>query len=443
MELYDENIEEKKSKAPMIIGISIAVLVVITILIVLGILYLKQSVTIIQIDGQRNTEIEKIFYIESTEEGNQLYLPIIKIAQFLGYEGFNGDYLNKSEDKTKCHVTSENETAMFTKDSDTLVKISKNSEIEYITLDKPVFEKDGELYTTIEGIQKAFNITFDTDESFKNINIFSMDYLLQYYAPKLGIENYSTEFSDKKAIFEDMIIIEENRKYGVVKLQVVNGVLKTNAVLEPKYEDIRYLPATTDFIVKSNGKYGIVNKNAETKVRYVYDDIKTMDNKNGLYLVKQNNSYGVVDINGNVLIAPEYKQIGIDIKQYNQNGVDNSYVLMNEVIPIKDHQGLWALFNINGEKITEFKYTGLGCTQLITSNSYPALVIPSNKVVVMKKDKYYTLVTSNGEQLVPDNTLNTVYIKTDTTTEQNQFFMTYNNNEKVINIEQWLKANGR
>ena len=58
MELYDENVEEKKSKTPMIIGISIAVLVVITILIVFGIFYLKQSITIIQIDGQRNTEIE-------------------------------------------------------------------------------------------------------------------------------------------------------------------------------------------------------------------------------------------------------------------------------------------------------------------------------------------------------------------------------------------------
>ena len=86
MELYDENINETKSKTPTIVGICIAVLVVITILIVFGILYLKQSVTVIQIDGQRNTEIEKIFYIESTEEGKQLYLPIIKIAKFLGYE---------------------------------------------------------------------------------------------------------------------------------------------------------------------------------------------------------------------------------------------------------------------------------------------------------------------------------------------------------------------
>ena len=41
MELYDENLEEKKSKVPMIIGISIGVLVFLTILIVVGIIYLK------------------------------------------------------------------------------------------------------------------------------------------------------------------------------------------------------------------------------------------------------------------------------------------------------------------------------------------------------------------------------------------------------------------
>ena len=79
MELYDENVEETKSKVPMIIGICIAVLVVITILIVFGILYLKQSVTIMKIDGVRNNELEKIFYFESTEQGTQLYVPILKI----------------------------------------------------------------------------------------------------------------------------------------------------------------------------------------------------------------------------------------------------------------------------------------------------------------------------------------------------------------------------
>lgn len=437
MELYDEEVNEKKSKTPMIIGICIAVLVVVTILIAVGIIYLKNSITIIQIDGVRNNELEKILYIESTEQGSQLYIPILKMAQILGYEGFNGDYLNKSEDKTKCHVISENEIAMFTKDSDTLIKIAKDSEIEYVTLDKAVFEKDGELYTTIDGIQKAFNIMFAHDENFKNIDLFSMDYLIQYYATKFKLEKYSTKFADKKAIFENMIIIQDDKKYGVINVETGKNVL------EAKYEEIEYLPVTTDFIVKSNGKYGIVTKDATVKVRTIYDEIKTMDNRNGLYLVKQNNSYGVINIKGDVVIVPEYKQIGINIGRYTQNGVDNSFVLLNEIIPIKNHEDLWGFFNINGGQIVEFKYTGVGCSITSTSNSYPVLVIPSYEIIVVQKDKFYNLVTSDGEQLIPDNALNSVYLKSNAETGENQFFMTYNDNQKVINVEEWLESTGR
>ena len=434
MELYDENINEKKSKTPMIIGICISILIILTILIVLGIIYLRNSITTIKIDGISNNEIEEILYVESTEQGLQLYIPILKIAPILGYEGFNGDYLNKSEDKTKCHIISQNETAMFTKDSDKLIKISQDSEIEYVTLDKAVFEKDGELYTTIKGIENAFNITFSADEKFKNINIFSMDYLVNYWATYLKIEQYSEEFADKKAIFENMLIIKNDNKYGVIDIE--NG----KAILEAKYEQIRYLPVTTDFVVKSNGKYGIVTKDATIKVKTLYDKIQTMDNKNGLYLVQQNNSFGVLNMNGDIIIEPEYKQIGLDIDKYTQNGVENSFVLLDEIIPIKNSEGLWGFFNIKGEKIIDFKYNGVGCSILPVSNSYPALVVPSHKIIIVEKDKFYTLVTSNGEQLIPDNTLNAVYIKSNSATEQNQFFMTYNNNEKVINVEEWLES---
>ena len=304
--------------------------------------------------------------------------------------------MNKSEDKTKCHVISENETAMFTKDSETLIKIAKGSEIEYVTLDKAVFEKDGELYTTIDGIQKAFNIMFSHDESFKNINIFSMDYLIQYYAQRLKIEKYSIKFVDKKAIFESMIIIENDKKYGVINVET------GKTVLEAKYQEIEYLPVTTDFIVKSNGKYGIVKKDATVKVRTIYDEIKTMDNKNGLYLVKQNNSYGVINMDGDIVIAPEYKQIGTNIDRYSQNGVDNSFVLLNKIIPIKNHEDL-----------------------------------------VVQQNKFYNLITSKGEQLAPDNTLNSVYLKSNAETGANEFYMTFNNEQKVINVEEWLKSSGR
>lgn len=433
MELYDENVEQKKSKAPVIIGVCIAILVIITIMVVVGILYLKSSITLLAIDGVKSNEIWNLIYIEENENNKEIYMPIIKAAEFFGYKGYVGDYKNRSEDKSKCYVTNGVETAMFTLNSDTLIKTSETSEYEYITLKEPVFEQNGELYTTINGIEKAFNVIFYIENDFKNINIFTMDYLNQYYMKKFGIEeSKSIEFADKKAIFEDMLIIEENKKFGVINVQ------NKNAILEPKYEEISYLPSTTDFIVKSNGKYGIMTKEAESKVRTVYDEIKIIDTQKGLFLVKQNNAYGIINSKGTVVISPEYKQIGIDSTQYIQNGVDNGYILLDEIIPIKNSEGLWGFFNINGEKIVDFKYNNVGCESSEASNSYPAVVIPSHKVLIVKKDKYYKLLNIQGKELIDDNILNTIYLKTNSETGKIEFFMTYSNNTKTVNVEEYL-----
>ena len=436
MELFEEKKEQRKSNAPTIIWACIAILVVITVIVIAGIIYLKGTIITITIDGVKNTEIESILYRKTTEEGEQLYIPILKMAKYLGYEGFNGDYQIKSEDKTKCYVTNENETAMFSLDSDILVKTTDNSENEYIELDESVFEMNGELYTSLEGIQKAFNVLFYTDSDFKNINIYTMNYLVEFYATNMKIEKYSTKFVDQKAILEDMLVVEENGKYGVLDI----SKSQKTYLLEAKYESVEFLPVTTDFLVKSNGKYGVVAKDTTTIIKTVYDEIKSMDNQNGLYLVKQNGAYGVLDIQGNVVIEPEYKQIGIDnVKQYAQNGVENKYVLLNEIIPIKNDEDLWAFFNIKGAKITDFKYTGIGCQTTTVANSYPVVVIPSYKLIVVANDKKYDFVTLNGEEMIGRNIIDSVYLKTDSSTGENQFYMM--NNSKSVDIGKWLSNN--
>lgn len=437
MELYDEVSEQKNSKAPKIIGISIAVLLVITILIIIGIIYLKNSITTINIDGVRNKNIEEIFYIEKTGNDLELYIPILEMAKYLSYEGYTGDYKEISEDKTKCHVKNDYETTMFNLNSDEIVKITGDSQQEYIKIDKPILEKNQKLYTTIDGIEKAFNVTFSYDEKLKNIDIYSMDYLVKYHAKRLKLKEYSTNYQDKKAIFQNMIIKIESEQYGVIDVKT------GNAILETKYENIKYLPTLNKLLVKSNGKYGIMTKNSEVNIRIAYDDIKIMDNQNELYLIKQNETYGVVNSKGEVIIEPEYKQIGINIDKYIKNGVKNKYVFLNEVILIKNQDDLWALFNVKGEKITDFKYTSIGSQIASVNNSYPVLIIPNHKIIVVKKDKYYNLVTSDGKELVSENIISSIYLKENVESGENQYFMTSSNSEKVLNIEEWLTSIGR
>lgn len=194
-----------------------------------------------------------------------------------------------------------------------------------------------------------------------------MNYLNQYYASKLKIDGQTTELSkeyaDGKAIFEDMMIVIKNKQYGV--LNVETG----EAVLENKYEEIKYLPATSDFLVKSNGKYGVIGKDATVKVRGTYDEIKIMDNQNGLYLVKQNNLYGVVNTKGEVIMQPEYRQIGVDMSKYSNSGIENQYVLLNEVIPVENSENMWGIFSVSGEKIRDFEFSGIGCSVSSSSQS--------------------------------------------------------------------------
>lgn len=278
----------------------------------------------------------------------------------------------------------------------------------------------------------------------KNINIYTMDYLNKMYASKLKIDGetvkLSEEYSDQKAIFEGLIIVIKNNIYGVVDVE------SGNPILEFKYEDIKYLPATSDFLVKSNNKYGVIGKDTSIKVRTVYDEIKIMDNQNELYLVKQNNLYGVIDTKGKTIISPEYKQIGIDISKFTQNGIENQYVLLNKIIPVKNNQDLWGIFDIKGQLVKDFIFTGIGCSSSNLSkiaNSYPAVVIPSYQVIIVEKDKHYNIITTSGEELIPTYVLETIYLKTNTETGENTFYMAYNNNEKVMSVEEWLASTGR
>lgn len=222
-------------------------------------------------------------------------------------------------------------------------------------------------------------------------------------------------------------------KYGVVKAQ--NG----EAILETKYDKIEYLQNTSDFMVKSNGKCGILSQKGEAKIKIAYDDIDVMDNENGLYLIKENGYYGILDSKGNVILEPNYQQIGTDINQYAQNGVENKYVLLNKLIPVKQNNS-WGFFDLKGKQIADFKYTGLGCTTSKVSNTYPTLIIPSYDIVIVKKDNFYNLMMLDGKELINGYVVDSVYMTVNVVTSENKYYMTYNGNTQ--DIEQLLLKQG-
>lgn len=61
-------------------------------------------------------------------------------------------------------------------------------------------------------------------------------------------------------------------------------------------------------IQKSN-KYGLVAENGKKISPIIYDDIKDLNNKNGLFIVTAKNKQGLINATGKVLIYPKYNEI--------------------------------------------------------------------------------------------------------------------------------------
>lgn len=396
MEESFQNREEKKKKnITTIILIAIILLVIIIVSIAAYLVYLQNSTLKLALNGQQNEKIKQMLVFEND---GTIYVPIKEISSYLGYESYNGEYSDKSEEPSKCYVQSENEVANFSLGSNKIYKLdlSKNeSNYEYIYTKKPVKAINGVLYTTTEGIEQAFNVSFQYNQDNNRIYIYTLPYLVESYTSRVldfGYTEISSEFVNQKTILQDMIVVsKENKKYGVIDLQ-------GNSIIEPKYDNITYLPNTGDFLVETNKKVGILSKSKETKVQIIYDSIELMDSDAGLYVAKKDNKYGVIDIKGNIKIYIENDEIGIDISKFTQNNIKNNYLLADNLIPVRKDKS-WGLYDKNGRQVVGFEYDSFGYIASSNKDALNLLVIPNYNVVVACKNKKYTLINSSGNQL--------------------------------------------
>ena len=86
MELYEEQSAKNiNPKMPKVIGICIVILIILTIAIIYGIVYLKGIILTVKVDEVKNSNIEQILYFKDNDK-TKLYIPIRKIAKFLGYD---------------------------------------------------------------------------------------------------------------------------------------------------------------------------------------------------------------------------------------------------------------------------------------------------------------------------------------------------------------------
>lgn len=439
MEESFQNKEVKKSKAAKII---VLVLIVLVVMAIIGIgaylAYLKDAELKIQLDGQVNNALKEEIRIE---EDGTVYFKIKEVARYFGYESYNGEYKQATEDKTKCYIINNdiNEIANFSLASNKIYKLdlsNTDNNYEYIYTKKPVKSVDGVLYATSEAIEKAFNVSFVYDDEKNRMYIYTLPYLIKSYtsyALDQDYTNISEKLNNQKAIFENMLVVEkgeDNKKIAVIDLD-------GNTILEPKYDEITYLPNIGDFLVKDGNKVGITSKDGKTKLKPEYDSIELMDVDAKLYVVKKGDKYGAINFNGDKKIFVEYDEIGMDISNFEENNIKNKYILAGNLIPVRKDEK-WGLFDKNGKQVVDFEYDGFGYVASTNKDAKNLLVIPNYEVLVAKKDEKYTLLNSLGKQLFIGPVADSIYMTI--SSEKREYWIDANDVRR--DAEAFLKQQG-
>ena len=432
MKLYDEEElrmkNEKSKRMKNLILVSIIVTVVLIVLLMGGIYYLiynPNKITVIY-DGEENEEIENMIITKIDDNGdNIIYFPIRKIASKFGYNSGDGDYGRNVEGTDNCFVESENEVAIFTDNSNIIYRIDKtvqrnntgtNYKYEEIKLQRFIIKNEDVLYVDLEGLEKVFNLYISTNSKRKKINITSLDTLIkraQSAVTEKKLGELDEKFVNYKAILNNMVVIESSTNDGK---KGVRNLSNGEEILGFQYDDITYVPLKDSFLVKKDNKVGIIGSDGIVKIKPQYDNLILIDSENGLYLAEDNTYFGVIDENQNLKIYFEYKKIGVDISQFEENNIKNEYVLFGKLIPAqRASDGKWIFYKINsqtnsnGEKnvecniVQDIGFDDIGC---IASNINSRgivnnlMIIKEYNLVVVQKYGTYGIMDLNGKDVL-------------------------------------------
>lgn len=435
-ESFQNNEAKKKKRTSTIILVAIFIVLIAIILIIVYLAYAKKSQIKLYLDGKQNQKVLDLLLIK---EDGTVNAPIKEIAEYLGYESFNGEYADKSEEISKCYVQSKTneEICNLELGSKKLYKLdlsNSNQNYEYYYTKNAVFSNNGVLYGDSEIIENAFNVSFNYDKDKNTITILTMPYLIQAYSSKVldyGYKEISDVFANKKTILKNMLVVKkDDKKMGVIG---TDG----KAILEAKYTDITYLPSIGDFLVDNDKKIGVMSDEGSTKIRLMYDSIELMDKDAGLYLVKKDNKYGVLDVRGNIKIDINNDEIGTDISKFERNDIKNKYILADNLIPARQDKS-WGLYDKNGQLVVNFEFDSFGYVATNNRNALNLLVIPEYNVLVACKNKKYTLLNSYGKQLFAGPIADDIYM----TIEGNEKKYTISANNNTYDAIEFLKSLG-
>ncbi|KAF2079466.1 WG repeat-containing protein [Flavobacterium sharifuzzamanii] len=177
------------------------------------------------------------------------------------------------------------------------------------------------------------------------------------------------EFRDFRS--NNNAIVKYKGKFGLVDLNNKTTYPIDNEEIEQNSRDLAY------YIIKKNGKVGIINKELKTIINFDYQDLQPcFYDQINKFIAKQNGLYGVIDRLGGIIIPFQYTEMS----NWVEYGPGSNFHFVTK----DKKQGL----------ITKEGKT-------VIPVIYDSLFYDSDKIIILSKNGKYGVVTIQNKQVIP------------------------------------------
>lgn len=471
---YKDEIEKNtRHRKSVMLSIILCAFLVALLFIMIMILKYQDSITEKMFIDKKQVSIPNGFY---RDIDGKRYVNLKELASLLGYNYTKGVYGEYNENEDSAYMQNNFEILAVTADSEEYSKyieideangegnviaeipvVAKeaNGYSETFTTDTPVKFVDGILYVCANDIPEMFNLQLDWQEY--RINFYTLNYIVGNAKNVIGKLNYSQisgYYENLRALIYGYAVVsngnvEEGKgtpskdsraNYGVVSL--ADG----KEVISLKYDDIKFVQNAKEFYVTvANGTMGILGADGSTIIApSEFEDISLLDDKTQLYLVKKGSEYGVLNRKGKVIVYAENDAIGVDLKEFPVEEIDNGALLFGKCIPV-EKDAKFGLSNIDGEILLNTVYDGLGyksdSTSKTSGSEESVLVIPSSvgiNGIVINQNDLYGIYDVNEQSLILPTVATKIY--SITKSGKRTYYFEYDGQQ--VDLKQYLIDNG-
>lgn len=177
-------------------------------------------------------------------------------------------------------------------------------------------------------------------------------------------------YDDVQRFSDGLSIVKLDKKYGLIDK-------KGKAIIPFQYKNLNRDDATGWYHANQNGKWGMIDKAGNVRVKIIYDFIYLFDQVNkGYAIVSKNEKYGMIDKTGKLIIDTKYDDIG---------NISEGIFLVKKIAFFKLPYA-FGFVNLAGKEITKIEYEG-------------AENFSNDMAAVMKNDKW-GYIDKTGKQVI-------------------------------------------